>query len=238
MINGKRVIAVVPARGGSRGLPGKNIRPLCGKPLINWTIECARQSPHIDELMVSTDSQEIGDIAMAAGARMPFLRPTELATDTTPTIEVVEHALEHYRNAGQKPFDYLVLLEPTSPLREDDDIDKMLAKLDAHADEFDAIVSVGESGAHPSIMKRLVGERLEPYCPDLQMATRRQDNPPAYFPYGVAYIIKTATLLAERSFYPPRCTHYTIQRYQNHEIDDIYDFLAVECVMRHEWKLA
>jgi CMP-N-acetylneuraminic acid synthetase len=116
MINGKRVLAVVPARGGSKGLPGKNIRMICGKPLIDWTIQAALKSRFIDELIVSTDSPEIADIAAKAGASVPFLRPAGLATDTSPTIDVVEHVLEHFRAASES-FDYLVLLEPTSPLR-------------------------------------------------------------------------------------------------------------------------
>jgi CMP-N,N'-diacetyllegionaminic acid synthase len=237
MINGKRVIAIIPARGGSKGLPGKNIKAMCGKPLISWTIRAALKSKFIDELVVSTDSQEIADIAKAAGASVPFLRPAALATDKTPTIEVVEHVLAYFHAAAAPSFDYLVLLEPTSPLREDEDIDSMLAKLDASADRFDAIVSVGEVGEHPSIMKRLTGDNIEAFCPELQMALRRQDNAPAFFPYGVAYIAKTQTLLAERTFYPKRCTHYQIKRYQNYEIDDIYDFIAVENIMRYERKL-
>ncbi|MDB6059947.1 MAG: acylneuraminate cytidylyltransferase [Verrucomicrobiaceae bacterium] len=237
MINGKRVIAVIPARGGSKGLPKKNVKILCGKPLINWTIQIALKSKFIDALIVSTDDQEIADIAKDAGASVPFLRPAALAADTTPTIDVIEHVLEFFNKEATQSFDYFILLEPTSPLREDDDIDNMLIKLDANADKFDAIISVGEVGEHPSIMKKLIGDGIEPYCPDLQMALRRQDNAPAFFPYGVAYISKIETLLAERTFYPKRCTHYRIKRYQNYEIDDIYDFLAVESIMRHEWKL-
>jgi CMP-N-acetylneuraminic acid synthetase len=237
MINGKRVIAIIPARGGSKGLPGKNIKPICGKPLIEWTIQAALKSKFIDVLIVSTDNQEIADIAKTAGASVPFLRPAALAGDTTPTIDVIEHVFEYLRTQAAPMFDYCVLLEPTSPLREDDDIDNMLAKLDANADKFDAIVSVGAVSEHPSIMKKLVGDNIETYCPELPMTSRRQDNTPAFFPYGVAYIVKVQTLLAERTFYAQRCTHYRIKRYQNYEIDDIYDFLAVENIMRHEWKL-
>ncbi len=237
MINGKRVIAIIPARGGSKGLPGKNIKTICGKPLISWTIQTALKSTLIDALIVSTDHQEIADIAKAAGAAVPFLRPPALAADTTPSIDVVEHVLEFFRAQAAPSFDYLVLLEPTSPLREDDDIDNMLMKLDASADAFDAIVSIGEVSEHPSIMKKLDGENIEPYCLELPLTSRRQDNAPAFFPYGVAYIAKIQTLLTERTFYPKRCTHYRIKRYQNYEIDDIYDFLAVENIMRHEWKL-
>lgn len=235
MINGKRVIAVVPARAGSKGLPGKNIRPICGKPLIAWTIEKALKSRCIDTLLVSTDSEEIASVARAAGAWVPFLRPAKLSGDTTPTISVVEHALAWCETQQGLVFDYHALLEPTSPLREDDDIDVMLERLDTLADRFDGIVSLGEISTHPSILKRVVGDHIEPFCPDLTMATRRQDSEPAFFPFGVAYITKVAALLAERSFYPARCTHHPLKRYQNHEIDDLHDFLAVEAVMRHEW---
>lgn len=122
-------------------------------------------------------------------------------------------------------------------MREDDDIDNMLSQLHAKADEFDAIVSVGEVNEHPSIMKRLIDGRIQPFYPEINRTTRRQDNAPAYFPYGVAYIIKTGTLLAEGTFYPDRCTYYCLRRYQNYEIDGIYDFLCVESVMRYEWSL-
>ncbi|MEY4760822.1 MAG: hypothetical protein RLZZ200_678, partial [Pseudomonadota bacterium] len=210
MIGGRRVIAVVPARGGSKGLPGKNIRPLCGKPLIAWTIEKALKSRYIDTLFVSTDSEDIAAVARAAGADVPLLRPAALAGDRTPTIDVVEHALDTLHARQGLAFDYHVLLEPTSPLREDHDIDAMLERLDGLADRYDGIVSLGEVGTHPSIMKRLAGDDIEAYCPDLVMATRRQDSPPAFFPYGVAYITKVATLRAERSFYPARCTHYRL----------------------------
>jgi CMP-N,N'-diacetyllegionaminic acid synthase len=237
MINDKHVLAIIPARGGSKGLPGKNIRALCGKPLIAWSIEKAKKSQHLDVVLVTTDSPEIADVARQYGATVPFLRPADLATDHASTYEVVRHALAHFQETEGREFDYVVLLEPTSPLREDDDIDRMLEALDARADQCDAIVSVGEVSEHPSIMKRLVGDRMEPFCPELEQTTRRQDNAAAYFPYGVAYIVKTPALLEENTFYTRRCMPFMIKRYQNYEIDDIYDFLCVESVMKQEWRL-
>lgn len=238
MIEGKTVLAIVPARGGSKGLPGKNIRPLCGKPLVSWTIEKAKKSRYLDSVLVTTDSVQIADIARAAGAHVPFIRPPELATDFASTYDVIRHALAYARESEGREYDFVVLLEPTSPLREDDDIDRMLELLVRRSSDFDAIVSVGEVTEHPSIMKRLVEDRMEPFCADLAQTTRRQDNAAAYFPFGVAYIAKTSALLEENTFYTRRCTHFTIQRYQNYEIDDIYNFLCVEAVMKHEWGLA
>ena len=238
MINGKRVLAIIPARGGSKGLPRKNIRDLCGKPLVAWSIEKAKRSRHLDVVLVTTDSQEIADVARQYGAAVPFLRPGDLATDHASTYDVICHALAHYRTGEGREFDYTVLLEPTSPLREDDDVDRMLQALDARADEFDAIVSLGRVGEHPSIMKRVHDDgRIEPFCPELAQTTRRQDNAPAYFPFGVAYIAKTRALLDENTFYTRRCMAFRIKRYQNYEIDDIYDWNCVESVMRQEWGL-
>jgi CMP-N-acetylneuraminic acid synthetase len=215
-------------------LPGKNIRTLCGKPLIAWSIESARKSRYVDEVMVSTDGEDIASVAAQFGARVPFRRPAELAGDEATTLSAVEHALGYYGAQLGRRFDVLVLLEPTSPLREDDDIDNMLERLVARWDDFDSIISLGEVREHPSIMKRLQGDVMAPYCDGLLRTTRRQDNPPAYFPYGVAYIVKVHSLLSEQTFYTGRCCYYLIKRYQAYEIDDLHDFICVEAVMKHE----
>ena len=237
MINSRTAIGIIPARGGSKGLPGKNLRQMCGKPLIAWTIENALRSRHLDVVMVSTDSPEIADTAREFGAEVPFLRPPELATDTANSYQVISHVLEHYRQSSRREFDYTALLEPTSPLREDDDIDRVLQALDAAFWEFDSIVTLGEVGEHPSIMKKLVGRGIESFCTELVQTTRRQDNAPAFFPFGVAYVAKTSVLLEQNTFYTGRCMGFPIHRYQNYEIDDIYDFCCVESVMKYEWGL-
>lgn len=237
MIDGKKVLAIIPARGGSKGLPKKNILQLCGKPLIAWSIEKAKKSRYLDVVLLTTDCREIADVASHFGADVPFLRPTNLATDQASTYDVVCHALAHYRASEGLEFHYTVLMEPTSPLREDDDIDRMLEMLDKRADLFDSIVSVGEVTQHPAVMKRLVGDSMEPFCLGLVQTNRRQDNAPAYFPFGVGYIAKTTALLEQNTFYTRRCMPFPIKRYQNYEIDDIYDFLCVESVMKYEWRL-
>lgn len=237
MYQGKSFLAIIPARGGSKGLPGKNIKGLCGKPLIAWSIEAGLGSQYIDDVMVTTDSEEIAKVAREFGASVPLLRPTELASDTATTFDAVKHVIDFYERQLHKSFDYIVLLEPTSPLREKDDLDGMIEKISSMDGEFDAIVSLGEVHEHPSIMKKIVGNEIEPYRKELEMATRRQDNEVAYFPYGVAYIVKTKTLLEEKTFYPQRTTHYLIKRYQCYEIDDIYDFLAIENIMKFAWEL-
>lgn len=234
MYQDKKFLAIVPARGGSKGLPGKNIMNFCGRPLIAWTIEAGLNSKYVDEVLVTTDSEMIANVAREFGAVVPFLRPGILASDTSTTFDAVKHAIDFYGNELCKTFDYIVLLEPTSPLRAKSDIDDMIEKIIALEHQFDAIVSLGEVHEHPSIMKKIVGNKIESYCKELPIGARRQDNEAAYFPYGVAYIVKTKTLLEEKSFYPQRTTHHLINRYQCYEIDDIYDFIAAENVMKHE----
>ena len=237
MINGKTVLAIIPARGGSKGLPGKNIKDLCGKPLIGWTIEKAKKSRYLDEVLVTTDCDKIAEISALFGASVPFIRPKELATDSSPTIDAIRHTLNFYKIQRGMCFDYVVLLEPTSPLREDNDIDNMLEKLDRNRESFDSIISIGKISEHPVIVKKVENDLLIPFFEELKPTSRRQDNKPAYFPYGVAYIVKTTSLLTEKTFYTRRSTYYFIQRYQNYEIDDIYDFVAIEAIMRYQWRV-
>lgn len=234
MIEDKSVVAIIPARGGSKGLPGKNIRELCGKPLIAWTIERALGSRHVDRVIVSTDSEEIAQISRRYGAEVPFMRPAAFATDEASSYQVIAHAIGHYHRENLS-FDYTVLLEPTSPLREESDIDRMIELLHDTRERHDGVVSVGPISESPTAMKRLADDRLEPYWSDLPQATRRQESEPAYFPYGVAYIAKTAVLLDKNTFYLPTTTWYEVQRYQTYEIDDVYDFICVEAVMKHQW---
>jgi len=234
----KSFLAIVPARGGSKGLPGKNIKELCGKPLIAWSIETGLKSKYLDELVVSTDYQNIADIAKQYGASVPFLRPNCLASDTATSFDAIKHTIDYYKDELSKEFDYIVLLEPTSPLREVDDIDNMISKIVCNEEKFDSIVSMGEVHEHPSIMKKIVNkDYLNNYCEELELKSRRQDNDEAYFPYGVAYIVKMNSFLEEKTFYTKRNTFFEIKRYQCYEIDDIYDFLAVENIMKYEWKI-
>ena len=237
MYKDKTFLAIIPARGGSKGLPGKNIKKICGQPLITWSIKSALKSKYLDEVMVTTDYQDIADIAKEYGANVPFLRPSELANDYTSSYDTVLHTIKYYQNNLKKEYDYIVLLEPTSPLRENNDIDNMIEKIIHTQDKFDSITSIGEVHEHPSIMKKIHNNAIIPYNENLEMKTRRQDNDSAYFPYGVAYIAKTSSLLKEKTFYTKKNTFYIIKRYQCYEIDDIYDFIAIENIMKHEWEL-
>ena len=230
-----KTIAVVPARAGSKGLPGKNLKLLLGKPLICWTIELALSSKNIDLVMVSTDSKEIADLSLKHGAEVPFIRPDILATDTATSFSVVEHALNFYSTEKNEDYDFVALLEPTSPIREIDDIDNMINRLTEFSKDKDAIISLGEASENPAHMKIFNDDgSIIPYNINDSNDLRRQDQKKIYFPYGGAYICKVETLRKEKSFYPKRTIGYTIEKYQNYEVDSLYDFLCVESILKNK----
>lgn len=234
MFNGRHTLALIPARGGSKGLPRKNLLELAGKPLIAWTIEAALGSAHIDAVVVSTDDEETAEVARAYGAEVPFMRPAELALDTSPSIDAVMHALDALVADGRE-FDYMALLQPTSPLRATGDLDRAVELLAANEAFVDAVVSVGELHMeHPSIVKRIVDGRLEPYISEGARVTRRQDLDRAFFPYGVVYLSKVSSLRETRGFYPKRTMPLLIERWQNYEIDDMFDMLCVEAILDYK----
>lgn len=231
MIKGKKVLAMIPARGGSKGLPGKNIKPICGKPLIVWSIEQALKSKHVDRVLVSTDSEEIAQTARKGGADVPFLRPPELALDSSPTSDAIMHALEWLENKGEF-YEYLVLLEPTSPLRKAGDIDKSLGLL-AENGSADSLVSVGKVHTeHPMIVKRISGGYVTPYMEDIAKIHQRQQADDAYFPYGVVYMTRISAFKEKRTFYTDKTLPYFIERWQNYEIDDEIDFVVIENILQ------
>jgi CMP-N-acetylneuraminic acid synthetase len=232
VINGKKILAIIPARGGSKGLPGKNIKPLLGKPLIGWTIEQAKQSRYLDEIFVSTDSQVIADIAKTFGIDVPHLRPAELASDTATSASFVIYTLDFYRNKGIN-FDYLLLLEPTSPLRNRFDIDNAIELADNNPDKK-GVVSLGEVHMeHPGIVKTIDYEgRIVPFVENGAKITQRQQLKKAYFPYGVIYLVKVEEFLKDNLFYGTDSLPYFIERWQCYEVDDIYDFVAIESIMK------
>lgn len=187
-----RCIAVIPARGGSKSLPRKNILPLEGKPLIAHTILAARAANSIQRTIVSTESDEIAEIARQYGAEIPFLRPLELAQDETPTLPVLTNVLAQLEAAeGSKP-EIVVVLQPTSPLRRAADIDAAVSLLEQT--QADSVISLCAAEHHPALMKRLEGGRVIPFLQDAPEYARRQDLPPVYRPNGAIYVIRRHVL--------------------------------------------
>jgi CMP-N,N'-diacetyllegionaminic acid synthase len=230
MINGKRVLAIVPARKGSKGLPLKNVRLLAGKPLLAWPIAAARASAHVDRVIISTDDQGFADIAVAHGADAPFLRPAELASDTAPSIDFILHAIDTLAGAGDH-YDYVVLLEPTSPLTEGSDVDAALEQLVAA--DADAIVGVSKlEAAHPAFaVRRAVDGVITPYASaTFGDMPRRQDIEPLFVLDGALYISTIEALRRERGFCHTRSLGYESARHKAHEVDDLVDFICIEAI--------
>lgn len=226
MINGKRVLAVIPARGGSKGVPRKNIRILAGKPLIAWTIEEAKKSRYIDRLIVSTEDPEIIEVARAWGCEEPFVRPVELAQDDTPGYEVILHALSCLPG-----FDYVVLLQPTSPFRTVEDIDGCIeycVQMNGHS-----CVSVTEPASHPYWMFTLTEHhRLKTFLSMDKMVMRRQELPKVYALNGAVYVAKSDWFITHRSFLVEEPLAYIMPPERSQDIDTEWDFMLAEMMMR------
>ncbi len=226
MIDGKSVLAVIPARGGSKGIPRKNLKLAGGKPLIAWTIEAAKRSRTIDRLILSSEDPEIIDCAKKWGCEAPFVRPAELARDETPGIDPVLHALSQL-----PPHDYVALLQPTSPLRTTEDIDACVAQ--CHESSAPACVSVCEVDKSPYWMYTLgARHQLTPILKDgVREAARRQDLPPVYSLNGAVYAARSEWLVRTRGFLGEG-TVATIMKAENSlDIDSELDWVVLEAIL-------
>ena len=234
MYKNQKILAVVTARGGSKGLPGKNIKMLNGKPLIGWTLEQIKNSQFIDQAFVSTDNVVIAEVCEQFGVNVPSLRPAVLAEDDTSSMDVLEYTIDLFEKQG-KVFDYVMLLEPTSPLRKKGDLDNVIM-LAGDNPEQDGVISVGEvCSEHPLIMKKIDEKgNIVPYVFHTKNVYQRQQFDKAYFPYGVAYLVKVSKFKEVHTIYTEKMLPYYIERWQNYEIDDIYDFICIENIMKFE----
>lgn len=220
MIDGLRVLALITARGGSKGLPGKNIRPAGGKPLLAWTVDAARGSRYCDRVVISTDDEAIAATAREHGCEVPFMRPAALATDTASSMDVVLHAM-----LALPGFDLLVLLQPTSPLRTSADIDDACELL--LAQQAPACVSVTPAQESPYWMYSMTpGQALRPIVELPSGVTRRQDLPAAYSLNGAVYVARTAWLQESRSFVTPQTVALVMPAQRSLDIDTLEDFEA------------
>lgn len=224
-----KVLGVIPARGGSKGLPDKNIRMLFGKPLIAWTIDEALASGKITKVIVSTDDPAIAEVAREHGVEVPFYRPAHLATDTATSMDVIIHALDFFAEKGEH-YDIVMMLEPTSPLRERTDIVKALEQLDANK-EAESIVGICKAeSAHPDFMVTLENGFLR--SKSNFVVKRRQDLDDMYFYEGTLYASYVDVLRKKRSFYHERTLGYEVPRWKSFEVDDMLDMVIIEAVLK------
>jgi CMP-N-acetylneuraminic acid synthetase len=222
-----RVLALVPARGGSKGIPDKNIRPLAGRTLLDYAARAAAESGVIDRIILSTDSERIAAEGRRVGLEVPFMRPAELAQDDTPMLPVIEHALDFVAQQGWTA-DILVLLQPTSPLRTPAHIRDVVREL--QASQADSVVTVVELPRHlsPDYVMRIDDGRLVPFLPEGARVTRRQDARPAFVRDGTVYACWAKTVRETHSIYGRSCRPVIVPSGESITIDSPDDWQEAE----------
>lgn len=235
MYKNKKILALITARGKSRRLPGKNIKPLLGKPLTAWTIIQANRSRYIDKIIVSTDSLKIAKISNRYGAETPFLRPKRLATDKSSSTDVVLHAMKWLRDNGHGDYDLVMLLQPTSPLRLTEDIDKAIELL--FSKNARSIVSVCKVEYGPHWMSILPPNgRMKDFINLEAVGKRRKINTDFYKINGAIYLAYYNYIRSRGGFFGDKTFAYIMPRERSIDIDDIFDFKIAEWVMKNGYK--
>jgi CMP-N-acetylneuraminic acid synthetase len=224
------ILGIITARGGSKGIPGKNIKPLCGKELIAYTIEVAKESKLLNHLIVSTDDEEIAKVSRKYGVDVPFMRPKELAEDSTAHVPVIQHAVKFFEKDQGIKIDYIVIFQPTSPFRIVEDIDKTVEKLiQSGADSAVTLVEVKEN--HPVKIKKLEGDRVLPYSVDEKEGMRRQDFPLAYKRSGAVYAMKRETVMDKNLLYGEYVVGHVVPRERSLDIDEPFDWIKADYML-------
>jgi len=221
------VLGVIPARGGSKGIPDKNLYPLKGKPLIQYSIEEAQKAKSLTKLIVSTDSEKIAKVARSCGAEVPFMRPAELATDTALAVDVMKHALQTMEKLDKVRYDYLVMLQPTTPFRLAKDIDEAIKKLIETG--CNTVVSVVDVGAyHPARMYQIKKDLLERIMEEGVPMRPRQELPPVYIRSGDVYACQREVLFKKNSLMGDDCRPIIIPMMRAINIDGHNELILAE----------
>lgn len=233
MYKDKKILAIIPARGGSKGVPKKNIIEIGGKPLIAYSIHCGLDSKYIDKVFVSTDDREIARVAKTFGGEVPFLRPEELAQDGSKTIDSLVYTVNKLKELGET-YDYLVLLQPTVPLRKTFHVDEAIEKL--LESDFHDLVSVSEVHDHPILMRKIKDNgELENLLP-LPSSVRRQDFPSVYRVDGAIYIMKLDENFNLNTSPNDGKLSYVMANKYTTDIDTYLDIKIVEYYLEEERK--
>jgi CMP-N,N'-diacetyllegionaminic acid synthase len=233
MFNGKSILAVIPARAGSKGLPNKNLLKINGKELVGWPICAAIESKICDQIVCSTDSAEIAEVAKRFGAEVPWLRPNSLALDNTLTSEVILHVISYFIS-NQKYFDYVLLLEPTSPLTSSRDILEAMELITTNYSICESVVSVTENVAgHPDFTFQMDHDSkiISSGSAERWTHKRRQEIKKCYFIEGTIYVSTIASFLKEKTFIHERTIGMEVPKWKSFEIDDLLDVKIIEMIM-------
>ena len=226
-----KLLAIIPARRDSREIPNKNAVMVGSKPLIHWTIECALSAPSVERVLVTTDSRELVDLAIESGAEAPFLRPPELARDDTPGIEPIIHAITWLADHEALRPEYIVVLQPTSPLRSPDDIEGAFDL--ARERDADAVVSVVSARQHPLWMKNLEPDgRMTDFIPQANIPYRRQDLPEVYALNGAIYLGRTEIIVNKRSWYTEKTYGFVMPPERSLDVDTKWDLDLAGMLLR------
>ncbi len=228
------IVASICARGGSKGVPRKNIKLLNGRPLIAYTIECAQQSRRIDRIVISTDDNEIATIARSLGAEVPFLRPAALAQDTSSKWPVFIHLVEAYEVIIQQKIDVLVDLDIGTPLRSPQDIDNCLAALENSDTDIAITAYEPERNPYFNMVEQKGGSHYGVIIPSAKPVVRRQDAPKVYGLSPAAYAMRREALFKYDHWASAPFTIYPIPRERAVDIDSAFDFKLIEFIMQHE----
>ncbi|MCB0678208.1 MAG: acylneuraminate cytidylyltransferase family protein [Saprospiraceae bacterium] len=222
-----KVLGVIPARGGSKGVPKKNVKLLGGKPLIAYSIEAARAAKRLTRVIVSTDDEEIAEVSRRWGADAPFLRPAELATDAAKAVPVIQHALEEMEGRDDQVYDAVMMLQPTTPFRTGADIDRAIEILEkTGADSVISVVDV--EGHHPARMKYLEDGRLiDPDFCEAYENQPRQELRPMYLRNGMIYLTRRE-VMRSGSFKGSDCRALIVETHRSVNIDTPLDFELAE----------
>ena len=224
-----RILALITARGGSKRLPGKNIRPLGGKPLIVWSIDVAKNISEICDILVSTDDPAIAEVCIDAGAYVPWIRPAELATDTASSVDVALHALDWYE-AEKGSVDGLLLLQPTSPFRTQSTMQRGIDLFGKH--DHQQVLGVSPTHSHPMWMLKMEGDYLVPFMPVHGLEIRSQELPPVYVVNGSFYLTTPAELRTRRSYVGSKTVPLLIESPQEAvDIDTEWDFKMAKLIV-------
>ena len=229
MYKNKKILAIIPARGGSKGIPHKNIMKICKKPLIAYSIEAAKESKYIDYILVSTDDTCIKEVSLSYGAKVPFLRPDEISTDRAKSIDVVLHGIDYLKEHNEN-FDYVILLQPTSPLRTSDDIDTAIESV-IEADK-DSLISVCECSENPILMRTIEKEKLKPVLEFNGDNLRRQELPTFYVFNGAIYINKVDMLQNKKEFVDENTMPFIMDSTKSIDIDNMIDAKIAEMILK------
>jgi len=223
-----QLLGIIPARGGSKGIPGKNIKLLADKPLLAYTIEAARQAGICSRLILTTDSEAIANVGREWGIEVPFIRPPELARDDTAMLPVLQHAVTEMRARGFSP-DAIVILQPTAPFRRGDDLKAAFGLLNSNP-SIDSVVSVEPVPEHysPYFVMKIEEDRLLPFIEGGLKITRRQDAPKAYSRSGDFYFIRIGTLMDGNSVYGQNCRPYIVTHSNRVNLDTLEDWKEAE----------